>query len=618
MAPQRPVTRKPERGKAPCPECAIRIPICLADSTAKSQQHASRELLEGRTSICAAVSASGPAEYRVYGTRKRSESEMELAREDTYEVFPGIAETAELAPPVDWLQDPFDSRSWRAQLHTFRFLDVLFQMYLKEGDIEALRRARDLVLDWIAQNPRGHDGISEYAWWDKVVGDRAPFFAYLLDAGCDAGILDSEQATTLLRSLVEHADYLVDDDNYTHQTNHGLFQDAGLLILARYLSFLEEAREWRAHGFARFLGTLRRQIEIEEGVHLEHSPEYQFLTINLIGKIRELAGIEDPWLEALLERMRDAGAWFVLPDATVPPIGDSDRVPAPKSVLEAAAGKSGLKVFPSSGWAVVKTEDSALIVSAGYHSHAHKHLDDLGFYLYENGEPVIVEAGKYGYDSDPARQYAVSAAAHNGLVADGVEMDLRTIKPYGSGIEWGAEAGGWHAIAGEDKIASAQGVQHRRLFIYRPGLVLILVDEVASGDERGFKRFLHLGPQLEVSGEVTRLELRGSSFRGFLSESSEDGVSGHLVRGQREPSLQGWLFPEYRSWQETWTVEYECRRTSGRLVTTLSLQEEPVRTHVSEVDSGAVEIAVAASGHSAELIVGASGLEVRAPRGLAT
>ena len=583
----------------------------MEERPTKSLQLPYRELLDGRAGLCEVVRAAGPPRYRVYGTRKRSEHERELARNGRYGVFPGIDEPTELVPPVDWLQDPFASRSWRAQLHTLRFLDVLFQMYFKDGDREALGRARDLVLDWIAQNPRSRAGISEYAWWDKVVGDRAPFFAYLLGAGCQARVLEPMQATTLLRSLIEHAEYLVDDRNYTHQTNHGLFQDAGLLILTRYLGFLEESRGWREHARARFLETISRHVDVKEGMHLEHSPEYQYLTLNLLTRICELAEIDDPWLGTLLERMRDAGAWFVLPDGTVPPIGDSDRVPAPKSVREAAKTKSGLKAFPSSGWAVVRSRDSALITSAGYHSHVHKHVDDLSFYLYEGGEPVIVEAGKYGYDPDAARSYALSSAAHNGLIVDGEAVDLKSIKPYGSGIEWTAQRDGWFAISGRDGIASATGVSHRRLFLYRPGLVLIVLDEVSSGTERTYKRLFHVSPQLEVSGDANDLRLSGTSFKGFLRESSSEAVSGRLVRGQHKPVLQGWVFPEYRSWEESWTVEYESRCMSGCFATALSLQDGPLSSSARQLGPDTFEIAVEGPEAGPFLIVlSASGLEL--------
>jgi len=40
----------------------------------------------------------------------------------------------ELKPPVDWRMDPIENRSWRAWLHTMRFLAVPLLAYEQEGD----------------------------------------------------------------------------------------------------------------------------------------------------------------------------------------------------------------------------------------------------------------------------------------------------------------------------------------------------------------------------------------------------------------------------------------------------------------------------------------------------
>jgi hypothetical protein len=90
----------------------------------------SGNLLSGATDPREVIHAAPAPEYRLLGTKLRREAEKNLAREGRYVVFAEINEVTELVPPIDWLQDPFASRSWRAQLHTLRLLDVLFQIYL--------------------------------------------------------------------------------------------------------------------------------------------------------------------------------------------------------------------------------------------------------------------------------------------------------------------------------------------------------------------------------------------------------------------------------------------------------------------------------------------------------
>src|SRR5205814_1977872 len=155
-------------------------------------------------------------------SKQRSDEEKELARGRHFIVFPTIDAPTLLAPPVDWKQDPFSSRSWRAQLHSMRFLDILFQMYIDDGDCEALDRANELASDWIQQNRQESPEISEYAWFDRLVGDRAPYLAYLLSVSATEGCISAPVARTLLSSIIEHADFLADDENYVGGTNHGL------------------------------------------------------------------------------------------------------------------------------------------------------------------------------------------------------------------------------------------------------------------------------------------------------------------------------------------------------------------------------------------------------------
>ena len=51
-----------------------------------------------------------------------------------------------LRVPIDWHQDPFNSRSWRLVLHELDPLKPLLYHYFTTGEGEALRRALDIAL----------------------------------------------------------------------------------------------------------------------------------------------------------------------------------------------------------------------------------------------------------------------------------------------------------------------------------------------------------------------------------------------------------------------------------------------------------------------------------------
>ena len=114
-----------------------------ASAPSIDREYTRAELLSGDTDVRQILATSGRPEYRVLMSKQRSDEEKELARGRHFIVFPTIDAPTLLAPPVDWKQDPFSSRSWRAQLHSMRFLDILFQMYIDDGDCEALDRANE-------------------------------------------------------------------------------------------------------------------------------------------------------------------------------------------------------------------------------------------------------------------------------------------------------------------------------------------------------------------------------------------------------------------------------------------------------------------------------------------
>lgn len=54
---------------------------------------------------------------------------------------------------------------------------------------------------------------------------------------------------------------------------------------------------------------------------------------------------------------------------------------------------------------------------------AHKHADELSFELFHNGELVIIDPGKYSYNSNAYRNYVLSARAHNTFSLENIEIE---------------------------------------------------------------------------------------------------------------------------------------------------------------------------------------------------
>jgi hypothetical protein len=182
-------------------------------------------------------------EYEVLFADSYSAAEQAEALEGDFDVL--LGRRADLVSPVDWSQDPYQSRSWRHWLHAVgQWIDPLFYTYREGGpnSLEALEHARDLILDWVGANPPDAVDAIEAPWSDKVTADRAPYVAYLTRAAACEGMLDDAQASLLLDSLRAHASYLV---AHHAANNHGLYGDFGLALLGEYLYFLPEAQDWQ-------------------------------------------------------------------------------------------------------------------------------------------------------------------------------------------------------------------------------------------------------------------------------------------------------------------------------------------------------------------------------------
>ena len=548
----------------------------------------------------------GSPTLHVAGRSGFSQEEIAAGAENRFLIYTTVVT---LIPPVDWGMDPARQRSFRHQLHTLNFLGVLYRRYTQMEDRGALRRAVALILDWIASNPYGGGDPADAPWSDMVVGIRAPYMAYGLRAAACESLIDGEQAARIVASLREHGEYLCDDANYAHGHNHGLFQDDGLLTLCASIEgFTPEAGRWREVATRRALETIGQTVQPTEAVHLEHSPGYHFAMVNLINRLITAGRLEDPALLELRDGMVRSAGWFVMPDGTIPQLGDTNRIDAPRWAREAAATAFGTKLFERSGCAVVRHRDSYLAQSAAFHSSAHKQADELSFVLFDHGTLLVGDPGVWSYDEgDPLRIYARASEAHNVLLVDGQTFGWRGSQPYGGAIDaiGDGDGDGWHAILGHNPLLAQQGVDHQRALLWRPGATLITLDRVRSAERHRYTRHVHLGPAIGLEPGAGSVTLTADGFAGELRDWSEEVVRTSTVRGRVRPTPAGWSFPSPQQRTPVWRVSFESTGSSSLLVTALSVDAPPLRIASAFFDGDCAELS---------LQVGANASKVRLTR----
>lgn len=522
--------------------------------------------------------ALSPPEAHLLGPRRTATRDEVQERR-----FIVHAREVTLAPPIDWRQDPYGSRSWRYQLQALIWLTPALRLYADTGEREALAVARDVVLDWVATHINEPRDKAELAWYDMAVAQRAPTIAYVLRAGLREEMLNHEQALALLRACNHHGVELADPSKYAAGHNHGLFQDEGLYLLAHQVPTLPTARAWSTLAIRRLWRTLNATICEGEGCHLEHSSAYQFTITRMVARLATTMS-ELGELTGLLERMRRTTAWQIMPNGRLPQLGDTDDTAGDRWAAEAGSRLHGLEALPQSGYAFVREDDSYLALSAAYHSSAHKHADDTGFVLYEGGEVLLGDAGRWGYyEEEHDRLYARSAFAHNLLTVDEQDLDWRESEPHGSGLLATGEGNGWYAILATNPLYMQQDVEHRRLLVYRPAEILVAIDQVHAAEPHDYARRFHFGPGFEARlDDAGAIEIRGERIAAVLTDLDAEV---DLDRARDKPTRLGWTYPADRERLPVWTATLRNRAADATMTAILTIGDSAPSVIRAELDA---------------------------------
>lgn len=531
----------------------------------------------GDAELSALAEAECPPSYEVLRAGTHSRAEVEAAKAGSFEIN---GERVLLEAPIEWTFNPQDARAFKHQLFKLQWIDPLLFAYRAHGDRQALEQATAIVLDFAAANPPEGDPVDPDVWDDKRTGDRGPYVAYLMRAASCEGLLDEGEQELLLRLMARHISVLTDPETYKG-TNHSLFVDIGLTLLAGQLDFLGEAAEWGDLGRERFAETLLANTVADEGLWLEHSSGYQILVTAALTRFLQVPGNESPELVELRRRMQDVVGWLREPDGRIPQFGDSDLKPVPAFAEARARNDRGVLELDDSGLAVVKDSGAYLAVLASYFSDKHKHADALTFDLFDRDRRLITDTGLYHKDKDENFAFAHSTRAHSVMSVDGEEFPRDGSGTYGSGITQTGKGNGYYVVEGTNPGVEQLGVSHRRLFLYDPGRLLVVVDRTEAADQHRYARFLQFAPGVDVRRDRAGLALSAPGFRGAVRTNGAGGERIELARGERDP-LRGLTSPSFRRWVPRWTARLRSKGSDLTAVTAITLAGRPVSADVIE------------------------------------
>ena len=522
-----------------------------------------------------------------------------------------------LEPPIDWEHLASVDRSWNYQLNAWSPVHSILTEHTRSSQPRYLSFALAFAADWIDKNPYSSaetdSDVEDFGWYDMAVGLRVYQIAYMLDAACRDSSVPAARIRQLWESLLDHFDYLSDDDNIVFHTNHGLYQASGQFAAATRLSDFAPISSFRLQAVSRLERIIDRQFSAE-GVHLEHSPGYQHFVAQLIAGIAPLGLLtEFPSLADRMERYEDALAWMILPNRRLANLGDTDyrdltkeNVVVTQSTLLDYAISGGLRgiatsqrirVFPESGLAVLRSgwpdaesfdRASYLAQQAGFHSRTHKQADDLSFIWYDRGTEILIDAGRYGYlgktergsdlwnegfwYSDPKRIYVESTRSHNTVEIDGMSFNRKDSPPYGSAIErWGETEDGLLFV--ETHATQFETISHARLLVLDPGNWLLVYDWLSdeAEEKHDYRQWFHFAPDLTVEPQNGGLRVSGEPLDTNLAVVSllPDPVSSEPVFGQQNPDLLGWWSEKGGAFEPTTSANFSVRQANSAAFATL-------------------------------------------------
>jgi hypothetical protein len=169
-------------------------------------------------------------------------------------------------------------------------------------------------------------------------------------------------------------------------------------------------------------------------------------------------------------------------------------------------------------------------------------------------------------------------------------------------------------VLASNPLLADQGVAHQRLFLYRPGVALVVVDRARGPDVHSFQRRIQLAPGVGATADGDGvLGLEAPGFAGAVFDTGSDAALA-LAEGAEDP-LAGYMAADYREWEPRTTVELTNEGSGLLRALTLALDDRV--THATGArwrgDEAAVRIAATNGRSTVEVAREGSALTISEP-----
>lgn len=508
---------------------------------------------------------------------------------------------------IDWHYQYNGDPEWMFMLNRQNFLFDLVLSYTLTKRKEFLTAYTDFVSSW-QKSENTFEGRENTSWRTIDTGIRLKNWVkqleYLLPQNC----LSGEYLLDTLGFIWKQLNYLLVDTKYEwhlSQSNWRILEWHGAFIAATFFPELKDALSFKEMAKNRLEKVLPLQVtasglqweqsfmyhhevflnaleafQVAEINHDAFSPNFKNLLIKMLSASTQLTapGYQQPafgdsdtedmrqilTLGALILKPKKLNTYGFLKTVTrdlildYGPTAEEDLATLKETIendetLDFAHEENGL-YFVRDSW---NTQGNFLLFSNDYSGGGHGHSDLLHIELHMNGEPILVDSGRFTYvEENPKRQFFKDAKRHNTLVLDEKEF----IQQKGS---WG-----YSQLANQikrpvklnQKVVFLQGthlgygpeaVLNRKIIYLKEENLYLLFDEIFTDSFHKYQQHFHF-PTISLNQEGEQIFYKTAS-----NNFSIRPLDGQLPR-IRETEIS----PSYNELQTTQKVIFE-KETTG-------------------------------------------------------
>jgi peptidoglycan/xylan/chitin deacetylase (PgdA/CDA1 family) len=506
------------------------------------------------------------------------------------ERFPPVKET----PPLTWQEDPYDENYWRFIYYSLRSTRHLLYAARETNNKAYSNKLIEIVDSFLL------DGMNENVAWEDphAVAFRTMVLTNTWWKLRELNELPVDTSTRLLQALEVHARYLMKEENFEDQDNHGITEASALVVLAMSFPDLAGSAEWKSIGSER-LNRLIMTLVDEDGVLVENSPYYHFYSLQKFWEIKQYAdtfGVPlNREFRSRLNQMIVYATHILQPDLGIPQLGASLESYAHytnenKQMAEVnnnflyvlTKGEKGIAppdrnlVLPSSGQTIMRSSwgekqsyenQTQVVFDYGPYRTSHSDLDAMNLVIYGNGHQLLVDPGLYTYEPGDYRSYFNGTSAHNTVIVNG-KNQLK-----GTGYAGEFYSGSDYAYQSAYHFLYSDVVHHRAVALLGSNYVLI-IDHLISPEEQEYTQRFHIFPGAELTIDGLTVQAIGADPSEALTfyQILPDGIQLKTAIGQEDP-IDGLCSYTYEETVPCYALSYTQNASTGTFITLIEIGE---------------------------------------------